>query len=102
MITRSKAYVPSLVFDSQELSVLNRTAGLPIRTTLIGLLYVCDDDGWFEWNPKAIQKAMKGVLIHGDPTQAMKVLKQEGYLRYQNKTKDEPAKGQIPARYRED
>ncbi|OED40257.1 hypothetical protein ACH42_17245 [Endozoicomonas sp. (ex Bugula neritina AB1)] len=101
MKTKYSVNIPNLIFNTPELVRLGSITGLPVRKTIIGLLYVCDDDGWLEWNPKAIQKAMKGVLIRGNPEKTMNLLSENGYLEYHPQTKDKPALGRIPNRYRE-
>lgn len=100
MKTKSRVDVSNTIFHTPALVTLGTQTGLPVRKTLLGLLYVCDDDGWFEWNPKAIQRAMKGVLIKGNPEAAMNVLKQNGHLEYQLQTDDLPALGRVPEHYR--
>ena len=77
MKAKRKIQIPKGFFHFPELFYLNRDTQLPIRLTLLGLLYVADDDGWFEWNPPAIQEALNNFLIHEDPTPSMEVMVME-------------------------
>ncbi|AMO58236.1 hypothetical protein GZ77_21140 [Endozoicomonas montiporae] len=80
MKAKRKVQIPLRFFHFPELFYLNRDTKLPVRLTLLGLLYVADEDGWFEWNPPAIQKALDGFLIHEDPTPSMEVMVMENII----------------------
>lgn len=54
MTTRIRTVKPEL-FRHEELFEAERTSGLPIRVSFIGLFCVCDRQGRFRWKPKRLK-----------------------------------------------